>query len=330
MARMVLVLLMMGPVHAFMPMNPSGFPGMAPGVFASVRSHKYDFRSGARRQQRSKNECKILGPVRAWGRGGFATLSCMMPPGDEGTSRARSLNVAASSDMPEELTGLDQPDNVEKQGVLDEGGGGTPDQLFFSGTAFEFVLAAIAIALGKYLDVSALGAGFDLSPESIGAGLLWTLAPLAFVNSIRLLELEELKEIEAITQEFAQKLFVGRSKFQLALFCFSAGFGEELLFRGIFHQKLELLFGFVPAASIVAAGFGSAHFLTPAYFAISGLSSFIFSYMFASSGNNIVVPVIAHAVYDYVALEMTLNEMKNKGGNTAEETQSVPPGDARD
>jgi len=328
---MVLVLLMMGPVHAFMPMNPSGFPGMAPGVFASVRSHKYDFRSGARRQQRSKNECKILGPVRAWGRGGFATLSCMMPPGDEGTSRARSLNVvASSSDMPEKLTGLDQPDNVEKQGVLDQGGDGTPDQLFFSGTAFEFVLAAIAVAIGKYLDVSALGAGFDLSPESIGAGLLWTLAPLAFVSSIRLLELEELKEIEAITQEFAQKLFVGRSKFQLALFCFSAGFGEELLFRGIFHQKLELLFGFVPAASIVAAGFGSAHFLTPAYFAISGLSSFIFSYMFASSGNNIVVPVIAHAVYDYVALEMTLNEMKNKGGNTAEEKQSVPPGDARE
>ena len=186
------------------------------------------------------------------------------------------------------------------------------DALFVSGTAFEFALAGLAIVLGWLLDVNALGAGFDLSPAALAAGLLWTIPPLAFVSCIRLLELEQLREIEAITMEFAQKLFVDRSNAQLALFCFAAGFGEELLFRGVLHQKLEIVFGFFPAAAAVAVGFGAAHFLTPAYFVISGLSSFIFSFMFASSGSNTVVPIISHAVYDFIALKMTLDDLSRQ------------------
>ena len=112
--------------------------------------------------------------------------------------------------------------------------------------------------------------------------------------------------------EFAKKLFVDRSNAQLALFCFAAGFGEELLFRGVLHQKLEIVFGFFPAAAAVAVGFGAAHLLTPAYFIISGLSSFIFSFMFASSGSNIVVPIVSHAVYDFIALQMTLDDLSKQ------------------
>jgi membrane protease YdiL (CAAX protease family) len=44
------------------------------------------------------------------------------------------------------------------------------------------------------------------------------------------------------------------------LFCFAAGFGEELLFRGIVQQQLELLVGISPAAIAVAVGFGCVFF----------------------------------------------------------------------
>ena len=186
------------------------------------------------------------------------------------------------------------------------------DELFLSGTAFELVLAAVGVAVGKALGLSALGAGFDLSPASLAAGLLWTLPPLAFVGGLRMLDLKSLKEIEKITQDFARRLFLGRSNAQLALFCFSAGFGEELLFRGVLHQKLELLFGFMPAAITVGIGFGLAHNLTPTYFIISGLSSCLFSLMFYASGSNIVVPVVAHATYDFIALKLTLDDIASK------------------
>ena len=184
------------------------------------------------------------------------------------------------------------------------------NKLFYSGTAFEFALGGVALLLGRLLDMRALGAGFDLSPESIALGLLWTIPPCAFVYSIRFLELEELKEIEAITRDFTRRLFLGRPNLALALFCFGAGFGEELLFRGVLHQKLESLLGFVPAAAMVGLGFGASHNLTPAYFTISGLTSFIFSYMFASSGSNVVVPIVAHATYDYIALKLVLREIE--------------------
>jgi hypothetical protein len=32
--------------------------------------------------------------------------------------------------------------------------------------------------------------------------------------------------------------------------------------------------------------------------------------MFASSGSNVVVPVVAHATYDYIALKLTLREIE--------------------
>ena len=186
------------------------------------------------------------------------------------------------------------------------------DELFLSGTAFELVLAAVGVAVGKALGLSALGAGFDLSPASLAAGLLWTLPPLAFVGGIRILDLKSLKEIEKITEEFARRLFLGRPNAQLALFCFAAGFGEELLFRGVLHQNLELLFGFMPAAITVGIAFGLAHNLTPTYFIISALSSCLFSLMFWASGSNIVVPVVAHATYDFIALKLTLNDIASK------------------
>ena len=245
-------------------------------------------------------------------RGHFAGCLRMAAPGasQDDHARAHETNPVEAGERGGAQEGL-----PAESGLLEIDGNHAStaedsDQLFFSGTAFEFALGGVALWLGKQLDSSALGVGFDLSPASIALGLVWTIVPCAFVYSIKLLDLEELKEIEAITRDFSRRLFVGRSDLGLALFCFGAGFGEELLFRGVFHQELETLFGFFPAAAIVGLGFGASHNLTPAYFTISGLTSFIFSYMFASSGSNVVVPVVAHATYDYIALKLTLREIE--------------------
>jgi membrane protease YdiL (CAAX protease family) len=231
---------------------------------------------------------------------------------DSNQDRQQSrLYEAARSGADEEKAGWPVSSTLsEIADVEDSSTAEDSDKLFYSGTAFEFALGGVALLFGKLLDMSALGAGFDLSPESIALGLLWTIPPCAFVYSIRFLELEELKEIEAITRDFTRRLFLGRPNLALALFCFGAGFGEELLFRGVLHQKLESLLGFVPAAAMVGLGFGASHNLTPAYFTISGLTSFIFSYMFASSGSNVVVPIVAHATYDYIALKLILKEIE--------------------
>jgi len=193
------------------------------------------------------------------------------------------------------------------------------DQLFYLCTSFEFALAAVSGALGSWLQVSALGAGFDLSPSTIAAGCLWTLVPVGFNGSMRLLDLRGMRNVHQVSTEFVQRLFVKRSVAQLALFCFAAGFGEELLFRGIVQQQLEQLVGISPAAIAVAVGFGLGHSVTSAYFVLSALSSLIFSLMFVSSGNNIVVPVLAHGIYDFLAISYILFEIAQEKAKGEEE-----------
>jgi membrane protease YdiL (CAAX protease family) len=316
--RWLALAIIVAQAHAFLP--ASGFSGQPVGRRAARAAMRYSSRRRMDRLDLSSTDMQklFLGHCEAAGRRVGAS-PWREPSRAQALARRRTLALSASpdgqhaepgetTDLPSLATDLHRREN--------DAGSESADELFYSGTCFEFGLAGLAVVIGKLLDVNALGAGFELSPWALGAGLLWTLPPLAFVSSIRLLDLEQLKEIEAITKEFAQKLFVDRSNAQLALFCFAAGFGEELLFRGVLHQKLEILFGsFFPAAAAVAVGFGAAHFLTPAYFVISGLSSFIFSFMFASSGSNIVVPIVSHAVYDFIALKMTLDELNDTTNN---------------
>lgn len=291
------------PALAFMPGSPAVRAGMGRAAGA-LRVCSVNLNAGRMLLAPSRSSPTMVR------RGGVIGLTSMIRPEDPSSRHARAVSVLSSSSSDKVPAEIPRVELDASDGALEAyDDGQSPDQLFFAGTCFEFVLAAVAAVIGWVVNVSVLGAGFDLSPATVGAGLLWTAVPLAFVSCIRLFDFEFLKEIHLITIDFARKLFVDRSMLQLAVFCFAAGFGEELLFRGIFHQKLELLFGFYPAATAVAVGFGAAHFLTPAYFVISGLSSYIFSFMFASSGNNIVIPVVAHAVYDFIALKLVLNEI---------------------
>ncbi|KAJ1483561.1 hypothetical protein T484DRAFT_1799939, partial [Baffinella frigidus] len=86
-----------------------------------------------------------------------------------------------------------------------------------------------------------LSYGFAVTPAAVGQGLLWACIPLVVMNVIGKFEFDAIKEVQLITDAFARKLFLKRSVWQILLFSFAAGFGEELLFRGAIQQKLCLL-----------------------------------------------------------------------------------------
>eukprot|EP00960_Hanusia_phi_P073930 768117-Hanusia_phi.AAC.8 len=69
---------------------------------------------------------------------------------------------------------------------------------------------------------------------------------------LQALDLQQIKEIQSLTEAFARKLFLGRPDYQLVFFCVCAGFGEELLFRGVLQQKLAESAGLVPAVSLTS------------------------------------------------------------------------------
>jgi len=93
----------------------------------------------------------------------------------------------------------------------------------------------------------------------------------------------------------------------------AAGFGEEMLFRGVIQNAVTNIAGDFTGLSVASVIFGVLHFISPAYAILATISGFYFGAVFTSSGN-IAIPIIAHAFYDLVALIYNQSTMlKNVG-----------------
>jgi membrane protease YdiL (CAAX protease family) len=104
-----------------------------------------------------------------------------------------------------------------------------------------------------------------------------------------------------LVEQRVRPLFVGCSLSELALVSTLAGLGEEAFFRGVLQSSLA---DHVPdwmALALTAAAFGVAHFLTRDYAIVAGIVGLYLGSVFLLSGN-LLVPVLAHALYDLIAL----------------------------
>lgn len=82
---------------------------------------------------------------------------------------------------------------------------------------------------------------------------------------------------------------------------FAAGFGEEMLFRGVMQYGLMAKLGTTGSLAVVSIVFGALHAVTPLYALLAGIASAYFGYLYLSFGN-LAVPIYAHALYDVGAL----------------------------
>lgn len=104
-------------------------------------------------------------------------------------------------------------------------------------------------------------------------------------------------EVEKVVKE----LFRDCRWFELALISLAAGIGEEILFRGAL-QPLAIKWT-VPwiGITVVALLFGLAHAITPTYFVAATIIGFYFGWL-AWQYEDLIAPIVAHAVYDFFAL----------------------------
>jgi hypothetical protein len=87
----------------------------------------------------------------------------------------------------------------------------------------------------------------------------------------------------------------------LALISVLAGFGEEMLFRGLLQSLFTQWLGFWFGVLIANLFFGLAHLITPAYAVIATLMGVYLGCLWVGS-DNLLTPIVAHAVYDFLAL----------------------------
>ena len=82
-----------------------------------------------------------------------------------------------------------------------------------------------------------------------------------------------------------------------------AGLGEETLFRGVIQPALAAHLPLAAAVATTGALFGLAHWITPTYALLAGLVGAYLGVLFVVS-DNLLVPILAHALYDVVALAL--------------------------
>jgi membrane protease YdiL (CAAX protease family) len=110
-----------------------------------------------------------------------------------------------------------------------------------------------------------------------------------------------LKRIKQFSEEVIRPLFAPCTLFELGVISLSAGVGEEMLFRGLLQGGLSRWGGLGLGFAVANVLFGLAHLITPTYAVLATAMGVYLGGWWLATGN-LLVPIVAHALYDFVAL----------------------------
>ena len=166
---------------------------------------------------------------------------------------------------------------------------------------FEAGLGLLALLAG-HLTVVWPAAGLRVVTLGyVALGLLSALPLLAIMISLRRITWKPLRDLNDLVEHKLMPMFRGLTLVDLAILSFAAGWGEELLFRGLIQAEIayhtSIGIGILTASLI----FALLHFLSPTYFVLAFLVSVYFGWLYWISGS-LWVPILGHAVYDFVML----------------------------
>jgi membrane protease YdiL (CAAX protease family) len=110
-----------------------------------------------------------------------------------------------------------------------------------------------------------------------------------------------LRRIRRFSEEFIRPFFKACTVLDLALIAAVAGCGEEMLFRGVIQGVSDRWLGVGYGLAVASILFGLLHCITPTY---AILATGVGAYFGALSmlTDNLLVVIIPHALYDFVAL----------------------------
>jgi uncharacterized protein len=171
---------------------------------------------------------------------------------------------------------------------------------FLIGCLIEGAMAIAAALLAVFWN-QPLFKALQWSPSDLFAGVIAAVPPLALFGWMLNSPSPFLSRLRQVLDESIRPLFQDWSLLQMATISIIAGFSEELLFRGTLHFKFADSLGPVWAAMITNILFGSCHLMTLQYGIATALAGLYFSALLWVTGN-LLVPMTAHAAYDFFAL----------------------------
>jgi membrane protease YdiL (CAAX protease family) len=193
----------------------------------------------------------------------------------------------------------------------------TPARFFQLAVAFEGGLVLAGLAIGWWMSPTA----WDLAVwrgETVLLGVLWALPLLVALVFMRQLRFGAVGRLNRTVDELLVPLFAELRLRHFALISALAGVGEELLFRGILQRVLSGWMGELWAIGLTSVVFGLAHLITPLYGFLAALVSAYLGWLFVRY-DNLAVPMVTHAMYDFVALAYLVRGQNDEGRNPNDE-----------
>jgi uncharacterized protein len=185
---------------------------------------------------------------------------------------------------------------------------GTVDRSHFLRLAaiFEGGLVFVALALGLIFRIDPF-AEFSVELEAVLLGIAAALPPFLLLVAADHFRFSALERIKRMVLELLGPSLVACRWYELLFVAALAGFGEELVFRGVLQRLFERWLDFGGSgliAGLVASNvvFGLLHMLTPTYAVLAALMGLYFGVLLdATHPPNVITPMLAHGVYDYLA-----------------------------
>lgn len=164
----------------------------------------------------------------------------------------------------------------------------------------EGAIGGVAALLAWWLEVP-LRTGWRVDLASAATGLAAACPLLVVMWLVLRWPVGPFRELKTLVEEFVVPLFRTWSLPEFALISLLAGAGEELLFRGVVQRGLAASWGPWAACGVAAVLFGVCHALNLGYCLLATAIGAYLGWLERATGN-LLVPIIAHAVYDFLAL----------------------------
>ncbi|NOX95577.1 MAG: CPBP family intramembrane metalloprotease [Alphaproteobacteria bacterium] len=165
------------------------------------------------------------------------------------------------------------------------------------------LLGLVAFGL-SFLLHTPLAPQLFLSFDAVFLGVIATLPPVLFLWWFSNTDLPAFAEFRRSQIKFFAEVGFRFTPLRIVLMAIGAGVCEELMFRGVLQSWID---GFAPIITAIILSnivFGLLHMRTVLYAVIAGGIGVYFGVIYALT-DNLVVPMVAHGLYDAVALEYT-------------------------
>lgn len=183
--------------------------------------------------------------------------------------------------------------------------------LFETGLGFVGVLIA-------WLGQVSLQSRLVLSLDAVIRGTIACLPMLLLLVAAYEVDWQPLVKLRRDVELVVKVLFADCGWFEFMLISLAAGVGEEILFRGALQPLFIHWTNPWIGIAVVALLFGLAHLMSPTYFMAATLIGVYFGWL-AWAYEDLVAPIVAHSVYDFVALVYVQSRtLDDRGGPPAD------------